>query len=255
MPNLQIKAVLKPTKDSSVRLEYDKINAIRPSWIRLIKSTDKIDGLKIKYGKWRWTYIRYLADYFLPNDYNKDDMACLYSNWSNKYDEGVRAAQQNQRAITFTIKKLLLKSKPNKQKILDIGCGSGIGAESFIEHGFNARNITNLDFAKGLLKVAKKNPKLSQCTFVCTNFLEFKPKKKYDIITSFFSFGAGSYYTPEEVTLGIQKIKSILNKGGYVAIHGHIDLTLFEREFKTIYSGTYILNKEKNYVTTYFIGK
>lgn len=255
MPKLQLNSVLKAKRESNVKLKYDRTNKIRPSWLRLVKSKDDIRGINIKYGKWRWTYFRYLANYFLPTNYNKEDMASLYSDWSNEYDLDVRKRKQNQRAIDFTVGKLVLKIKPNKQKILDIGCGSGIGAEAFIERGFLPENITNLDFAKGLLNVAKKNPKLSKCNFVCADFLKFNSKKKYDIIFSFFSFGNGSYYTPEEVKLGIKNIKSLLNKRGFVVIHGHIDLSLFEREFETIYSGTYILNKEKNFKTTYYIGR
>ncbi|MBW3013232.1 class I SAM-dependent methyltransferase [Candidatus Woesearchaeota archaeon] len=251
MPNLRIKSVLKKSVDPGIKIEYDKTNKIRPSWIKLKKPDKRIKGVHIKYGKWRWTYVKYLADYFLPTDYNKEDMQKLYDHWSHEYDRDVRAAKHNEKAMKFTISLLLKHCKPSNQKIIDIGCGSGLAAGVFLKNGF--ADITNLDLSSKMLAIAKK--RFPKCKFVHVDFLNFKTREKYDIISSFFSFGAGSYYTPEEVKIGIKKIKSMLKKGGFIVIHGHIDLSLFEPEFKTIYSGTYILNKEKNYKTTYYIGK
>ena len=135
MSKLTVKHVLKE-HSTKIKVEFDKTNKIRPSWIRLKKSNNKIRGLHIKYGKWRWLYFKYLADYFLPSNYNKEDMQKLYDHWSHEYDKGIRAVKHNEKAMRFTINLLLKHCKPSNQKILDVGCGTGLAAGVFLKNGF-----------------------------------------------------------------------------------------------------------------------
>lgn len=235
-------------------LEYDKESKSRPAWVALENRIKDAKFIAVESGKKLYYYFEYApVGLYLPIDYVKEEMSKYYDKFSNTYDELMRKTKQNRRAIDYTIKLLDKIVEDKSSKILDIGSGTGLGTEALLDNGF--KDITMLDFSKGMIEEAKKKPELKGCKFVVEDFLEYDPKEKFGIITSFFSFGSPSYFSEEETKKGLEKIKQILNKNGVVVFHGNISLKPFKQIFKPVFYGEYTINKRKKQHTTYFIGK
>lgn len=238
---------------SNQEMEYDKSSKSRPAWVALESRIGGAKFVAVEAGKRLHYYFEYApVGLYLPVDYTKEEMRRYYDKFSSIYDKQIRKTRQNMRAIEYTVG-LLDKIADKSSKILDIGSGTGLGAEALLDNSF--KDVTMLDFSKGMIEKAKKKPKLKDCKFVVEDFLKYDPKEKFDIIVSFFSFGSPSYFSEEETKKGLRKVKQILNKEGLVAVHGNISLKLFEQVFKPVFYGEYAINKRKKQHTTYFIGK
>ncbi len=241
----------KPKK--KYKIEYDKTGKLRPAWVKLENPPKGATFIAIRFGKIGWRYLAYLVEgLYLPTHYTKQEMEKYYDKFSETYDEDVKRAGQNQRAIKYAVKLLKDKNIKKSSKILDICAGTGIGAEEFIKQGY--KDVTLLDFSKQMINKAKKKKQLKNCKFIVSDFLKFRTRKRYNIVTSFFGFGASSYFSEKQIEKGLKKIRSLLNKNGLLVIQGYPDIELFSKYFKPIIVGRYTLNKKKRYFTTYFIG-
>jgi len=251
---IEITQVFFPRKVKIPKYEFDKVGKQRPAWIYFKNPLNKAKYITVKNSstKWRNAYFAYLSkNLYLPRDYNSEEMSRYYDKLSEIYEIGI--GDNNPKAIAFTLDHIKRLNPDKKGSVLEIGSGTGLGAESLVKEGF--RDITLLDFSKGMLAKANKKPLLKKSKFVLTDFKKFKSIKKYDLIVSFFSLGESTYYTPEELTEALTKVKNMLNPNGIIAVHGHIDLDMFSQFFKPKFKGQFLMNSKKKFYTHYFIGR
>ncbi len=99
-----------------------------------------------------------------------------------------------------------------KSKILDIGCGSGVPiSKYFFDQNFD---VTGLDISEEMIKLAKNN--LPQCTFLVQDMTDINlPNNSFDAIVAFYSI---IHVPREEHKTLLQKLHSLLKKGGYILI-------------------------------------
>lgn len=101
------------------------------------------------------------------NDYNEN-----YRRWDSKLDDS-----------QVKIISEYLNSIGCNCNILDLGCGNGERYDRFISNkGFN---ITGVDISERQIKHAKSI--LPEHEFVICDFMKYKPEKKFDGITAFYS--------------------------------------------------------------------
>lgn len=69
--------------------------------------------------------------------------------------------------------------------ICDLGCGPGLYTEEFIQTG---ANVTGVDFSANSIDFATKSAKKKKLNinYLYQNYLEFKPKEKFDLVTMIF---------------------------------------------------------------------
>ena len=72
--------------------------------------------------------------------------------------------------------------QPN-DKVLDVGCGSGIPVAKILSHKFD---VTGVDFSEEQIKMAKKN--IPSGTFICQDMTQLKfPDDAFDGVCSFYA--------------------------------------------------------------------
>ena len=132
------------------------------------------------------------------------------------------------------IKDTLNKSKLNKTKILDIGCGGGLISEGMSKLG---ADVTGIDFVKENIKVAKLHAKKNnlKINFLVKDFEKEKITSKFDVI---IIFEVLEHLNDWEAFL--KKIQMNLKKNG-VLIISTINKNLFSK-FLTIDIGENFLN-------------
>lgn len=83
----------------------------------------------------------------------------------------------------YSEKYLLNIIKNNFNSVLDIGCASGKFIELLNQYS-NFFSYFGIDFVDEQIKIAKKNYKSENYNFILGDFLEFKFKKKYDLVNA-----------------------------------------------------------------------
>lgn len=98
------------------------------------------------------------------------------------------------------------------ERILDLGCGSGFIC-NFIGRKYPGVVIDAVDFSDSIDYATKfsKDHQINNIRYYKTNFFNFKPKGKYDIIIS----NGVLHHIPEYLT-AIEKAKSLLKKQGKI---------------------------------------
>jgi len=92
----------------------------------------------------------------------------------------------NQRNL-YPNKELLMKFKRYMQKgskVLDLGCGAGVPISKFLVS--NGYNVTGIDFADGMLKLAKRNVPRAKFIKMDMSKMNFKPNS-FDGAVSFYA--------------------------------------------------------------------
>ena len=106
---------------------------------------------------------------------------------------------------------IFLLGKENYKDVLDIGCGPGTWSKLLIE---KSKKLFLVDISKEMLKQAKKKLKLEKnIKYMCSDFLNFKTRKKFDLI---FSVRAIEYMTNKKKV--IKKMFEMLKNKGKVII-------------------------------------
>jgi ubiquinone/menaquinone biosynthesis C-methylase UbiE len=232
-------------------VEYDKESKVRPAWIRF-KHEMKSKFLTISFGKGNINYIEFLhSGYYLPTNYTRDELKKLYDKFAKTYDMTIKDFGKEEESIEFVVKKVTELIKNSSAKILDIGSGTGRGAEIMTNNGFT--NITLQELSGEMLNEAKNKTILEDCRFIEGDFMAFDNDNKFDIITSFFAFGSPNYFTEKEVEKGLFKINKMLNPSGIFAGVGIGDTSTFQKFFTKIELGE--LSLKDNLKASYFIGK
>jgi len=251
----------KPTEKElkKIKMTFDKKSKNRPAWIQVEGLEGKVKfieihlGKKGKNGRRKQGYRTYLPlGLFLPIDYTYEEMSKYYDKFAEIYDIEINKTGYNTGAGKFLIKKIEKYVNKDSQ-ILDLGAGTGIVNEVYALAGF--KDMTLVDFSKGMLEEAKKKPLLKGCKFIKADLRKLNLKTKYDLITSHFSLGNYRYIVEDDVEKILKKIRKNLKPKGVIAIMGHFNLDLFREHFKELDSGIYTLNKSKKLFADYFIGR
>ncbi len=104
-----------------------------------------------------------------------------------------------------------------KNRVLDLGCGTGTLAQMCIERG---AQVTGIDANSGMLEVAKRNsPSANYLNISLSNLDEHLEDESFDIILSTLAF---SELTRAERLHVLKQIKRLLKKGGQVFIGDEI---------------------------------
>lgn len=99
----------------------------------------------------------------------------------------------------------------NKTSICDLGCGPGLYTEEFAKTG---AKVTGVDFSKNSIKHAKKSAKDKnlKINYLYQDYLEFKPKEKFDLIVMIFCDFC--VLNPKQRTTLLKNIYSMLKDDG-----------------------------------------
>lgn len=104
------------------------------------------------------------------------------------------------------------------KRLLDLGCGPGLYAELFAEHGFE---VVGMDISKRSVeyakKVAEKNQQRNQ--FLCMNYLNMDFYCEFDVVVLIYcDFGV---LPPSDRAMLLKKIYLALRPGGLFFLDGH----------------------------------
>ena len=99
-------------------------------------------------------------------------------------------------------------------KILDVGCGTGIHAALLTDNGFE---VDGLDLNKEMLEIAKTRLKTN---LYWQNILEIDISKKYNMIISMFAV-FNHLKDTDELMRGLMNLKQLLHDGGKILIYLH----------------------------------
>ena len=98
------------------------------------------------------------------------------------------------------------------KSVLDVGCGPGHYSITLAQRG--AGRVVGIDFAEGMLRLAREHAKQlgvgEQCTFLSGDFLTYEPGTKFDhvIVTGFMDYMPN----PEQV---IEKVLSLTTQKAF----------------------------------------
>ena len=107
-----------------------------------------------------------------------------------------------------------LENYPKNSSHLDIGCGTG---QLVIEASKNGYNSHGIDYAEEMIELSKKNSKISNSNaiFECESVFNYKPKRKYDVISA---MGFVEYISIEECKQLFEYAFTNLNNKGSICI-------------------------------------
>lgn len=128
------------------------------------------------------------------------------------YDAIYAAVGKDYPAEAKTVRKFIQKYKQSEgDSLLDIGCGTGIHANLLSKH----YQVEGLDIDPKMLAVARKN--YPEIRFQQGDMVDFKLKKKFDIIVCLFS-AVGYVKTKSRLQKTIKSMSQHLLPGGVVLV-------------------------------------
>ena len=136
----------------------------------------------------------------------------MVSNPAKYYDDIYATVGKDYRAEANTVRKFIQKYKQSDgNSLLDIGCGTGVHANLLGKH----YQVEGLDIDPKMLSVARRNyPKIR---FQQGDMVDFKLKKKFDIIVCLFS-AIGYVKTKSRLQKTIKSMSQHLLPGGVVLV-------------------------------------
>jgi ubiquinone/menaquinone biosynthesis C-methylase UbiE len=246
-----------PAEKHKLRITKKGKGKDRPAWIKIKNLPKEVGFVSVHLGKGKrgqriQSYKKYLASgLFMPINYTPEEMKETYDEWSKEYDEYIKERGFSLPASKMFIGKI--KKYIRGTEFLDLGAGTGLITERFVKEGFGPATL--VDYSKEMLKKAKKRKSLKDAKFIQEDVRKLKLNKKFDLVTSFFSFAAPSYFDKKEIDLILKNAKKHVKKNGILAVFGHIDKKEFKKFFKELDSGIYVLDKQREFYTDYFIGR
>jgi ubiquinone/menaquinone biosynthesis C-methylase UbiE len=161
-----------------------------------------------------------------------------YDKFADDYERETLELENKTRSNFYS---LLPKSLKN-QKILDVGCGTGIDAKYYSKHG---AKVCGMDISEKEIEIAKKQ-KLVEFVVGDMIKLPYKPNT-FNIVTSVYSL-----QTSEDVTKSIlEMIRIVKPKGTILILTKHPFRNLLESHINDGNSNYY----EKRKVTSYIFNK
>ena len=157
-----------------------------------------------------------LARAYALRDNDPDETLKLYADWSETYDQTMldglayRSPQQ--------IAKLAAVTEPRRDvRVLDIGCGTGLLANSLRAEGFN--RVDGLDYSAPMLAVAQREGRIDEAFLRDLNKGLQMGTKCYDLLVSTGTFTHG------HVGAGcLPELLALLVHGGHLICTVHRDV-------------------------------
>lgn len=169
----------------------------------MLKALNKINERPQLWG-------HYTAEELWTDEYTSQQM--LNYHLAEDLDISSRNKKFLERSANWIVNKFKLNT--NKE-VADFGCGPGLYTSVFAKTG---SKVTGIDFNEVAINYAKEkatevNLKID---YSVTNYLEYKAKSKYDLITLIFcDFCA---LNPEQRKVMLKKFKNALNKDGKILL-------------------------------------
>lgn len=130
------------------------------------------------------------------------------ANWKRKSD-----IKKNKLHNTILERNFYVISKVKQLKIkslIDVGCGTG-------DLCFDASKLVNtcvgIDFAEGMIKIAKKNFKKKNLSFSIENFFSYRTHEKFDCLSA---NGFIEYLSMKDIKRFFIKSRKFINKNRYL---------------------------------------
>ncbi|MBI2233023.1 MAG: methyltransferase domain-containing protein [Candidatus Aenigmarchaeota archaeon] len=134
-----------------------------------------------------------------------------YNKLAKKYNK------ERHRYVNDALLKRFAKHLKKGSKVLDLGCGAGIPIDRFLVK--NGYKVTGIDFARNMLKAAKKNVPRAKYIQMDMTKMKFKPDS-FDAAVSFYAI----IHVPKEKHTKLYKdLHKILKSDGIIFVNasGH----------------------------------
>jgi len=115
-----------------------------------------------------------------------------------------------------------------KGKVLDVGCGAGSHALYLQEKGFD---VTAIDISEHAIKACKLRG-LKNCNV--SNVLDLDTSEKFDTVLLLMN-GTGIFGKMNTISTYLQKLKSLLNKGGQILIDSSDLIYMYDQDEEGAY--------------------
>ncbi|HVP93866.1 MAG TPA: methyltransferase domain-containing protein [Methanoregulaceae archaeon] len=155
-----------------------------------------------------------------------DEIAGVYD---KRYDE-------NRGRFYYThITRHIMEGFVNEGRLLDLGCGTGLFLQRYLEHGGSG---TGLDISRGMLEKASCRCPSSRFIIGTAEALPFRDRS-FDAVSSILSF---SYFKEPEETLS--EVYRVLAPGGSIGVCT-LGRNIFTRGLPAIYQISEVMNIKK----------
>jgi len=152
----------------------------------------------------------YTAAELWTNEHTSEKMLEYHLN------ESVDAASRNHAFINRSSEWIINKFNLNvNSKVIDFGCGPGLYTSRFAKCG---AEVTGIDFSKRSLNYAQKEAdnKNFKINYIHTNYLEYEPNEKYDLITMIMC--DFTVLSPAQRKVLLTKFYKLLKPGGSILL-------------------------------------
>lgn len=165
------------------------------------------------------------AEFF---DSYADGFNAIYGNKNTFWNHIINHFFRKSMSLRF-IKTLEGCSPVYNKTVLDIGCGPGHYAIELAKRG--AAQIVGVDFAEGMIRLAKKNAERegvsSRCSFIFSDFLTYPFERRFDytILMGFMDY----MKNPEKV---IEKVTTVTRNKAFFSFPADGGLLAWQRKFR-----------------------
>lgn len=144
-------------------------------------------------------------------DNNLNERRDYYSRIASEYEKCAleQTGYLAHKVVPNRVLQLLSKEQlQSSLKVLDLGCGTGLGSLLFFEKGFD---VTGMDFSQGMLEECKKRP-FKQ--LICQNINEdlAAPEAAFEIVICL-----GTFEFVEDPLFVFKQVEAVLKPGGLFA--------------------------------------
>ena len=235
-------------KENELLFEVEKDWEVRPAWIKLINIEGSLPRfLSVQVPKFGELIYKSFRAYYFPFDYTNDEELRLMDGMAQDYDDMVADAFNIPMAKTL-LDKMPIGEIPLENRILDLGCGTGIISDLLATQGY--RHFTLVDFSQGILDAAKTKPRLRDARFILTDVTKELPNgKKYDLVVSVMLFNTFDEKSTDNI---VSRLIPRLNPNSIFATLEDTQKHSYQKYFEPIYENMVNVANRTKYV---FVGK
>tara|TARA_A100001011_G_scaffold397318_2_gene497929 strand:+ start:1612 stop:2262 length:651 start_codon:yes stop_codon:yes gene_type:complete len=135
--------------------------------------------------------------------------------WEKIYKKKEQINQYPFDTVVSAVNNLFDKKTASKQKVLDLGCGTGNNLRFFLDFGF--KDVTGVEGSESAIKIANKILPRNKCNLVFKDFTKYKiSKNKFDLI---LDRGSITHNKKKDIKKVLRKIYLGLSINGYFISH------------------------------------
>jgi SAM-dependent methyltransferase len=143
--------------------------------------------------------------------------------WDRKYREKGYQTRWSTNDIQPCLIDFFKKNKP--KHCLDVGCGDGFQTNYISKFCY----VDGLDISPEAIRLGKS--KYPNVNFICSNFLDFNPNKKYDFIFDRGCFHSAEKHSSYTLRQYVDKMYNLIDTNGiWLSIIGSADRKLEEND-------------------------